>query len=125
MRRRKDDRGIPGARLVGRRISADTELGKEIAKLRELYGLSATTQLSPDQLLTAKEAAKQASRTIALHDGIDRDNRRRAIRKQMSDAYDAASASGQPPQTMGVPRSMLDEAKHACAGLPFKVVEHR
>lgn len=107
-----------GEKLVGRRIAETTPLGQQLAKLRELYTDAA--KIDPHTKDRLSVDALNASLRVRLDDGIERDRRKRAIRKQLEDAiYAAELSSGVTPVSIGVPKAFLDEARAALVGSKY------
>lgn len=111
-------------KLVGRRIPEWTPLGKELVRLREMFGLAKDHKLSPEQLEEARLRALTTSVNMSMRDGIERDSRKRAIRKQLCDSIHAVYLeTGEVPKTVGVPKPFVEEARAAMIGSEYQSVK--
>ena len=107
-----------GEVLAGKRIDPDTELGKELAKLRLSYSMAGSVHTKGDD--QHRRILQTSLNVGAPLDLIARkketEQRFKLIRKRITDAIDHAEAvHGRRPTSIGIPGEMLEEVRLACA----------
>ena len=107
-----------GEVLAGKRIDPDTELGKELAKLRLSYAMSGAVHTKDDDKY--RRILETSLNVNAPLDKIaqkrEATQRRKLIRTRITDAMNHAHAvHGRPATTIGIPGDMLEEVALACS----------
>lgn len=106
-------------KLVGRRISPDTELGRELAKLRVQYMMAAEIDMTDE---TLRRRMLEISQNVDISPALDdaarhREERAVVIRDAIHRAIAAARYKhGSTPTTLGVPAESYDEIAAAVDG---------
>jgi len=107
-----------GEVLAGKRIDPDTELGKELAKLRQAYAMAGAVPSKDDDQY--RRILETSLNVVAPLDFIARkkeaEQRFKLIRKRITDAINHAEAvHGRRPTSIGIPGDMLEEVALACS----------
>lgn len=107
-----------GEVLAGKRIDPDTELGKELAKLRLSYVMAGSVHTTvDDQHRRILETSLNVDAPLdKLAQKREATQRRKLIRTRITDAMNHAQAvHGRPATSIGIPGDMLEEVALACA----------
>jgi hypothetical protein len=122
-----------GLKLVGRRLDPQSPAGAEIAKLREYFGIAAQGITLLEGVDPHSDEGIRLRTNASLRVPITKaaigqaESRERAVRKQVLDAIRGVEQeAGRPPDSIGVPRAMIEETRAALRTTPYanvKVVE--
>lgn len=107
--------------LVGQRIDPETELGKELVKLRisihaAAHGHMASHKQDEDMARRVLEVSQNVPAPVDMMKAKQyRAQRATLIRKRMQTEIDKiVAAHGRPPTSIGIPKESYDEVKEAC-----------